>query len=107
MSLPSLAPAPLPPWTQGTGEAAVDTTQQENVNLSLMGRENESRTSSSTWGAGMRTRSPPTGSTAAETAIDPRKPQLLKASNGGDEGRRELSFWGFAKQLSTHKNFWL
>lgn len=30
-----------------------------------------------------------------------------KPPGAGTKGRRELSFWGFAKQLATHGNFWL
>lgn len=32
---------------------------------------------------------------------------LSKAGTAGDNGGRELSFFGFARQLATHGNFWL
>lgn len=30
-----------------------------------------------------------------------------RIDKGGARGGRELSFWGFTKQLATHMNFWL
>lgn len=30
-----------------------------------------------------------------------------EAGKAGQGGGRELTFWGFAKQLGTHANFWL
>ncbi|CAM9737747.1 unnamed protein product [Sphacelaria rigidula] len=63
-------------------------------------------------GNGMRARSPGSGNITADNVDEARKSLLSKASSkgatgGSERGGRELSFWEFSKQLSSHGNFWL
>lgn len=73
----------------------------------LLKRDSVAPWTQDTAGGGVRSRSPlmsPPRSTKAGAA---------GGSGGGAEagaaarGGRELSFWGFVKQLSSHANFWL
>lgn len=63
-------------------------------------------------GGGVRARSPgvssPSPSSPSKKAVGARGGGGGAAEAGGvARGGRELSFWGFAKQLSSHANSWL